>query len=87
MILLFIRGFLHVPLDLDSVGITKIVAAWLHGFDPIAVEAGPRLATDTWEFAPQFGFWSVYRQSGNNETTPPRLQIFAALRRTMETEY
>jgi hypothetical protein len=44
---------------LDSVGITKIVAALLHGFDPIAVEAGPRLATGTWEFAPQFGFWSM----------------------------
>ena len=46
MILLFIRGFLHVLLDLDSVGITKIVAAWLHGFDPIAVEGGHRLPLD-----------------------------------------
>jgi hypothetical protein len=51
MILLFIRGFLHVLLDLDSVGITEMVAAWLHGFDPTAVEAGSRLAMATWEFA------------------------------------
>jgi len=47
MILLFIRGFLPAPPDLDSVGITKMVAAWLRGFDPIAVEAGSRLAMGT----------------------------------------
>lgn len=33
-------------------------------FDPIAVETEPRLATGTREFAPQFGFWSVYPQPG-----------------------
>ncbi|MGC2545853.1 MAG: hypothetical protein WA426_08415, partial [Silvibacterium sp.] len=62
---------------------TKIVAAWLHGFDPIAVEAGPRLATGTWEFAPQFGFWSVYRLTGTNATLCASLfrsRIFRVLR-------
>lgn len=61
MILLFIRGLLHVLLDLDSVGITEMVTDWLHGFDLTAVEAGSRLAMVTWEFAPQFGLWSVHR--------------------------
>ena len=43
------------PMDLDSVGITKIVAHWLQGSDPIAMEAGPRLVTGTWEFAQNSG--------------------------------
>jgi hypothetical protein len=47
MTLLFIRGFLHEPLDLDSVGITEKMDAWLHGFDPIAVEAGGHDMTGT----------------------------------------
>ena len=58
---------------MDSIGITEKVDAWLHGFDPIAVEAGFRLA---------MGCWGLHHNSDSGRFTAGAdpFRIFASKR-------